>query len=65
MNTAAPRVSSYKQSDVTRALKGAVAAGMQPSGCRIAPNGEIEVVFSDGSTRTADDITAIIAARKF
>lgn len=37
----------FKQSDVTRALKGAEKAGLKPSGYRIDPlSGAIEVVLS-------------------
>jgi hypothetical protein len=39
------RAAHFKQADVTRALKGVVAAGVQPSSCRIAPSGEIVVLL--------------------
>ena len=37
------RRSTFKQADVTRALRGAVAAGLKPSGVRIDANGAIKV----------------------
>lgn len=44
---------SFKQSDLTRALKGAIQAGMEPRGCRIHPGtGEIELSFGGKALRT-------------
>lgn len=37
------RRTNFKQSDITRALRGAVAAGLKPSGYRVNTDGEIEV----------------------
>lgn len=44
------RRAAFKQSDATRALKAAVAAGLKPTGFRLDPNGVIEVQF--GTDRT-------------
>ncbi|WP_277970460.1 hypothetical protein [Sphingomonas echinoides] len=45
------RPAAFKQADVTRALRGAVAAGLKPSGYRVAPDGTIYVEFGkDAST---------------
>lgn len=45
------RRASFKQSDATRALKAAVAAGLKPTGFRLNPTGAIEVLF--GTDRDA------------
>jgi hypothetical protein len=42
------RAARFKQSDLTRALRAAVAAGMKPSGYRIDASGEIHVTLGDG-----------------
>lgn len=39
--------SRFKQSDVTRALRAATAAGLKPSGYKIDSLGAIIVMFSD------------------
>lgn len=42
------RRASFKQADLTRAIRGVRAAGMEPRGCRINPaTGEIELQFGD------------------
>lgn len=46
------RRQTFKQSDATRALKAAVAAGLKPTGYRLEPTGAIEVLFS-GLERTS------------
>lgn len=38
---------SFKQSDFTRALKGAVQAGLTVARARITPDGAIDIVFVD------------------
>jgi hypothetical protein len=45
------RRSTFKQAEITKALKGALAAGMKPSGYRIDPMGGIVVMFGDGSLK--------------
>lgn len=47
------RRATFKQADLTRALRGAVAAGLKPSGYRIDPAGSIVVMFADGTTPKA------------
>lgn len=42
------RRSSFKQADAARALRAARAAGLDPSGYTIAPDGSIHVSFRDG-----------------
>lgn len=44
------RRSSFRQADITRALKGAKAAGLNPSGCTIGPDGSIHVNCGDGGS---------------
>jgi hypothetical protein len=41
------RRAPFKQADATRALRAAIAAGLKPSGCTIAPDGSIKVDFED------------------
>lgn len=48
----AARRATFRQSDATRALKAAVAAGLKPTGYRLDPTGAIEVLF-DGQHRIA------------
>jgi hypothetical protein len=50
--------SAFKQSDVTRAARAVVNAGLKVSGIKIAPNGEImiNVLTSDAPTSTVVDL---------
>jgi hypothetical protein len=48
------RRAAFKQADLTRALRAAVAAGMKPSGYRIDPAGAIVVMFGDGTPKAAN-----------
>lgn len=49
------RRATFKQADLTRALRGVKAAGMDPRGCRINPvTGEIEVQFGAASAETGN-----------
>lgn len=41
------RRAAFKQAGVTRALRGAVAAGLRPSACSIAADGSIKLEFSE------------------
>lgn len=43
--------SKFKQSDVTRALKGALATGLMPSGYRVDTLGRIEVTLDNGAPK--------------
>jgi hypothetical protein len=59
------RRSGFRQTDIARALKGATAAGMKPSGCRIDPaTGAIEVTFGGDVSATANTFDAIIGSRR-
>jgi hypothetical protein len=40
---------TWKQRDLTRALKGAVAAGLPPRKASVAPDGRIELDFDGGT----------------
>jgi hypothetical protein len=42
----ARRPTPFRQSDIARALKAAKAAGLDVTGCRIAPGGEIDLHFA-------------------
>jgi hypothetical protein len=58
------RRASFKQADLTRALRGARAAGMEPHGCRINPvTGEIEVHFSNDSTSATNSFDRLLIVR--
>ncbi|WP_373487274.1 hypothetical protein [Blastomonas sp.] len=51
------RRAAFKQADLTRALRGAQAAGLEPRGCKINPTtGEIEMQFGmDTGSRNSFD----------
>jgi hypothetical protein len=49
------RIGSFKQTDVTRALRGAVAAGLDPSAYRIDWNGGIIVMFGNQETNKSNN----------
>lgn len=54
---------AFKQADVTRAIKGALAAGFEPGEFRIAPDGTIQVLRA-GTLSAADNrIDQMIGAR--
>lgn len=49
------RRASFRQADLTRALRAAVAAGLKPSGYRINPvDGSIEVQIAGGAARAGN-----------
>lgn len=58
------RRATFKQADLTRALRGARAAGMEPRGCRINPaTGEIEMQFGNDNASTGNTFDRLIGAR--
>jgi hypothetical protein len=58
------RRATFKQADLTRALRGAQAAGMVPSGCRINPQtGEIEMQFGSVVTCGGNSFDSLMGAR--
>lgn len=59
----ADRRSPFKQADVTRALRGAVSAGMKPRGYTIGPDGSIYVDFGDGSAIASNSFDRFRALR--
>ncbi len=50
------RAARFNQADATRALRAAVAAGLKPSGFKIAADGSIEVHFESGTARAASKL---------
>lgn len=49
----------FKTSDITRAFKGALAAGVERPRVEVDPNGKIVVLFDEGAAApaaTADDL---------
>lgn len=50
-----PRPSPFKQIDVTRAAKGALAAGLEVERIEIDAEGKIVIVFDKGSTSNVND----------
>lgn len=58
------RRAAFKQADLTRALRGAVAAGFKPSGYRINPvTGEIEVQLGGPGEGHGNSFDALLGAR--
>lgn len=57
------RASPFKQVDVTRAIKGAIAAGFQPGEFRIAPDGTIQVLRADAVSGMSNRIDQMIGGR--
>jgi hypothetical protein len=59
------RRATFKQADLTRALRGARAAGMEPRGCRINPQtGEIEVQFGSATSVTDNSFDRLIGGAR-
>ena len=46
------RLSSFRQREVTRVVKGVIAAGVHVAGVKVSPHGDIEVVI--GNERAQD-----------
>lgn len=58
------RRANFKQADLTRALRGARAAGMEPRGCRINPlTGEIEMQFGSVTSDTNNSFDRLLGPR--
>ena len=58
------RHAAFKQADLTRALRAAMAAGLKPSGYRINPaTGEIEVQFGNDNPTSGNSFDTIMGAR--
>lgn len=55
------RRASVKQADLTRILRAALAAGLEPRGCRINPvTGEIELQFGNDNRRNSNSFDAMM-----
>lgn len=59
-----PRVTPFKQIDVTRAIKGAIAAGFDPGEFRIAPDGTIQVLRADAAPISGNRIDQILMGKR-
>jgi hypothetical protein len=58
-------VSKFRQQDVTRALKGAIAAGVEIARVEIDPTGKIVIQLSNGEVKeqaATDDLDRELAA---
>ncbi|WP_416463419.1 hypothetical protein [Sphingomonas sp. VDB2] len=49
----------FKQADLTRAAKGAVAAGLKVGSAIIGPDGTIKLIFGDVGTNTSNSFDEI------
>jgi hypothetical protein len=47
--------SAFKQQDITRALRAAVAAGLRVAGFKIDPQGKIEVVIGESPVQDSGE----------
>lgn len=52
--------SSFRQNDVKKALIAATNAGLQPSGFKICPTGEIVVIFGESEHNSNNSFDALI-----
>ena len=53
--TARARPATFLQRDVTRALKAARAAGVEPTELRISPDGTLRMFLGSGDTRPSGE----------
>ncbi|MGE4324159.1 MAG: hypothetical protein AB7E60_14175 [Sphingobium sp.] len=61
----AGRRATFKQADLTRVLRGARAAGMEPRGCRINPvTGEIELQFGNNNPGTGNSFDNLMGGAR-
>ena len=55
----------FKQIDVTRAIKGAQAAGLKPTSARVDPaTGEIEMTFGSEASSTGNSFDALLSGQR-
>lgn len=54
------RRSTFKQADATRAFRAALAAGLKPSGCTIAPDGSIKLEFGEAMQGARNPLDRIL-----
>lgn len=58
------RRATFRQVDLTRALRAATAAGLKPSGYRVNPvTGEIEVQLSNDNAASGNSFDQLIGGR--
>lgn len=55
--------SKFKQIDVTRAIRGAIEAGLRVAGAEIARDGTIRIMTADATAETSDKISEAINNR--
>lgn len=60
-----PRGSPFKQIDVTRAIRGALAAGFDPDEFRISPDGSIQVLRAGAAPSSGNRIDQILQGKRY